>query len=127
MPIDNLFAGLPAVLAEERFDVLLESPSFRLERIVSTAHATPEGEWLNQARDEWVVLLAGSAAVRFADDASERAMRPGDFLYIAAQRPHRVERTDAERATVWLALHYDATNRDATNCDAVNSDVETPS
>jgi cupin 2 domain-containing protein len=35
-------------------------------------------------------------------------MRPGDWLVIPARRRHRVEWTDPERPTVWLALHYPA-------------------
>jgi cupin 2 domain-containing protein len=108
MSLANLFADLPSELAEERFDRLVEHPAFRLERIVSTAHATPPGEWLSEQRDEWVVLLAGSAGLRFEDEPHERTLRPGDCLHIASRRRHRVEWTDADRPTVWLALHFDA-------------------
>ncbi|RIK78075.1 MAG: cupin [Planctomycetota bacterium] len=104
----NLFADIPGVLAEERFDTLVEGSAFRLERIVSTGQATPPGEWLVQSRAEWVAVLAGSAAVRFEDERDESELRPGDWLYIAANRRHRVEWTDVERPTVWLALHFDA-------------------
>ncbi len=128
MPLENLFADLPAAGAEERFDALVERSAFRLERIVSTGQATPAGQWLCQGRAEWVVLLAGSAGLRFEDEAAERTLRPGDCLYIAAERRHRVERTDGERATVWLALHFDVVDRDTVNCDTVDRDtVETPS
>ena len=30
-----------------------------------------------------------------------------DYLLIAAHRRHRVEWTDAERPTIWLAMHVD--------------------
>ena len=60
---------MPAALREELVDVLLETPTFRLERIVSTGHATPVGRWYDQARDEWVLLLRGSAGLRFEGDA----------------------------------------------------------
>jgi cupin 2 domain-containing protein len=42
----NLLSGLPArSLAEEVVETLLELPGLRIERIVSTGQATPEGEW----------------------------------------------------------------------------------
>lgn len=103
----NLFADVPSPLADEQFETLVAHSAFRLERIVSTGHATPVGEWLSQSRAEWVAVLAGSAAVRFEGAVQARELRPGDWLYIAGNRRHRVEWTDAERPTVWLALHFD--------------------
>jgi cupin 2 domain-containing protein len=105
-PSSNLFSGLAAALDGERFDVLVETSGCRLERIVSTGQATPPGEWLDQDRDEWVVVLRGSAALRFEDEREPRLMQPGDHVRIAANRRHRVEWTDAREPTVWLALHY---------------------
>jgi cupin 2 domain-containing protein len=103
---DNLFTDVPASLAAERFDVLIDTPALRAERIVSTGHATPPGEWYDQERDEWVVVLRGSAGLRFEDEAEPRVMRSGDHVLIPAHRRHRVEWTDAQEPTVWLALHY---------------------
>ena len=102
----NLFDGA-GPSGSERFDTLLERPGWRLERIVSTGQATPEGEWLVQEREEWVVLLSGSAVLRCEGEEREMRMRPGDWVVIPANARHRVERTDATRPTVWLALHYD--------------------
>lgn len=101
----NLF-DVPASLPDERIDALLETAALRLERIVSTGQATPAGEWYDQDRDEWVVVLRGSAALRFEDEAAPRELRAGDHVLIAAHRRHRVEWTDAREPTVWLALHY---------------------
>ncbi|MBI2219551.1 MAG: cupin domain-containing protein [Candidatus Rokubacteria bacterium] len=104
--VDNLFADVPAALADERLDALIETPALRLERIVSTGHATPPGEWYDQERDEWVVVLRGSAGLRFEGESEPRVMRPGDYVLIPAHRRHRVEWTDTYEPTVWLALHY---------------------
>jgi cupin 2 domain-containing protein len=102
----NLFAAVRARQPEEQVDVLIETDAFRLERIVSIAHATPPGEWFDQDRDEWVVLLSGGASLRFEDETGVRELSPGDVVEIPAHRRHRVERTDATAPTVWLALHY---------------------
>jgi cupin 2 domain-containing protein len=105
----NLFADLPAVpQAEERFDVLLRRPGLRIERIVSTGQASPPGFWYEQPEAEWVVLLAGAAALRFEDESEVRKLVPGDWVFIAAGRRHRVEWTQDGAPTVWLAVHFDA-------------------
>ncbi len=103
---DNLFSDLPRALPAERVDVLLRLEHARLERIVSTGHATPPGEWYDQETHEWVALLAGGAGLRFEDRDAVLVMRPGDHVLIAAHRRHRVEWTDGREPTVWLALHY---------------------
>jgi cupin 2 domain-containing protein len=104
----NLFADVPRSLGAERIDVLVTLRTARVERIVSTGHATPAGEWYDQADDEWVLLLTGSARLRLEDEPSPRELRPGDWLLIPAHRRHRVEATDPDVPTVWLALHLTA-------------------
>lgn len=105
----NLFADLPAApQAGERFDALLQCPGLRIERIVSTGQASPPGFWYEQPGAEWVVLLAGAAVLRFEDEAEARRLEPGDWVFIAAGRRHRVEWTREGAATVWLAVHFDA-------------------
>ncbi len=103
----NLFADVPTALPAERFDTLLEVGTCRLERIVSIGHATPTGEWYDQDRDEWVLLLQGQAGLRFADEDRERALNPGDYVWIPAHRRHRVEWTSQRPPAIWLALHLD--------------------
>jgi len=93
-------------LADERFDVLLETAGFRLERIISTGHATPPGQWYDQGQDEWILLLTGTAVLRFEQPDERLALQPGDSLLIPAHRRHRVEATDPQQPTVWLALHF---------------------
>lgn len=105
----NLFEQLPEHLqSDERFEKLLEQPGLRIERIVSSGQASPAGYWYEQATAEWVLLLQGSAGLRFADEAEERRLQCGDWLYIEPRRRHRVEWTDQSGTTVWLAIHFEA-------------------
>jgi cupin 2 domain-containing protein len=107
MPLDgNLFASLPENLPEELIENLVENDEFRLERIVSTGHVTPAGEWYDQDSDEWVVLLTGAARLLFEAPNEVVTLKPGDHLKIPAHRKHRVEWTDPDKPTVWLALHF---------------------
>ena len=104
----TLLHGLPAHLAAEHIDTLLTRPGVRMERIVSTGQASPEGFWYNQVEDEFVVLLSGAAGLRFAGEAEVRELRPGDWLEIPAHVRHRVEWTAADAPTVWLAVFVGA-------------------
>lgn len=104
---ENLFADLATTSAEERHDRLLVGPHVRIERIVSPPrYADPPGAWYDQDDDEWVTVLSGSAGLRFASENAPRVLRPGDHLAIPAHVRHRVEWTDADQPTVWLAVHH---------------------
>lgn len=105
----NLFAGLGesgAAAGGERFETLLAAHGLRIERIVSTGQASPPDFWYDEEVAEWVVLLSGSARLRFADEAEARDLFPGDWVHIAPHRRHRVEATAADSASVWLAVHF---------------------
>ncbi|MEW6296263.1 MAG: cupin domain-containing protein [Thermodesulfobacteriota bacterium] len=106
MKPQNLFSPLPNIIPEEICEVLLHTGLFTLQRIISAGQATPPGEWYDQDTHEWVVLLSGSAGLRFADAPDLLVLRPGDYVHIPAHRRHRVEWTDPRHPTVWLALHY---------------------
>ncbi len=100
---ENLFA-LPARLpAEEVTEVLLQHTEVRVERILSTGQASLPGFWYDQAEDEWVSVLQGSAALQW-EDGSLTEMHPGDWLMIPAHRKHRVERSSIVPPCVWLAI-----------------------
>ena len=102
----NLLFPLPDASAAECVDTLLSRPDLRIERIVSFGQASPPGFWYDQAEGEFVLLLVGSARLRFADEAKARALGPGDWIDIAPHRRHRVDWTDPATATVWLAVFY---------------------
>ena len=102
----NLLASLPDTTAAEQVEVLLARPGLRIERIVSLGQASPPGFWYDQAEGEWLVLLAGAAKLRFAEEAEPRLLRPGDWLDITPHRRHRVEWTDPATPTIWLAVFY---------------------
>ena len=102
----NLLSPLPEADTAERVDRLLTRPGLRIERIVSQGQASPPEFWYDQAEAEWVLLLAGAAGLRFADETEVRVLGPGDWVDIAPRRRHRVDWTDATVTTVWLAIFY---------------------
>jgi cupin 2 domain-containing protein len=103
----NLLTGLPpAAQEDEQIERLVEQPGVRIERIVSTGQASPPGFWYDQPDDEFVVLLAGAARLRFEADDLSLDLRSGDRVEIPAHARHRVDWTQADPPTVWLAVHY---------------------
>lgn len=103
--MDNLFEAIPDDLSQEVFETLAEGRGVTIERIVSRGHSSPDTGWYDQARNEWVLVLKGEARLAF-EDQPPVTLKPGDFVDIPAHRRHRVEWTDPDVETIWLAVHY---------------------
>ena len=101
----NLLDDLPADLPEELLQTLLTAPGIRIERIVSQGHRSPDGFCYDQDTHEWVLLIRGAARLRFEGEAPIE-LTAGSYLNIPAHRRHRVEWTDPNQPTIWLAIHY---------------------
>jgi cupin 2 domain-containing protein len=105
MTTQNIFANIPEALDKELFDTLAVGRDLRIERIVSRGQSSPLQEWYDEDSDEWVVLLQGAAVIAY-QDGSEVTLSEGDYLHFPARCRHRVQWTDPDGATVWLAIHY---------------------
>ena len=106
--MNNLFANLHTEIPSELIESLLEKPGVRIERIVSHGQVTADGEWYDQEENEWVIVLRGRARLRLEGDEQTLEMGPGDYLDIPAHQRHRVEWTDTDEPTIWLAVFYEA-------------------
>jgi len=104
----NIFAALPAAVSAEMFENLVELEGVRIERITSQGQTTAQGEWYDQDRHEWVLLLQGGADLQFEDGREPLRLLPGDHVLIPAHCRHRVAWTDPNLQTVWLAVHWEA-------------------
>lgn len=89
---------------DETTETLLRRPGLRVERIVSRGHRSPDGFWYDQDEDEWVMVVRGGALLRFEGEAEPRRLGPGDHVDIPARVRHRVEWTDPDADTVWIAV-----------------------
>jgi cupin 2 domain-containing protein len=101
----NLLRDLPPGGAGELIERLAGNGAVRIERIVSRGEASPDGFWYDQAEAEFVLVLSGAARLSFAD-GEVTALAPGDWLDIPPHRRHRVDWTDPDQPTVWLAVFY---------------------
>jgi len=102
----NLFEAAPEDMREEHVACLVEARHVRIERIISLGHESSPGFWYDKPWAEWVVVLAGSAGLRFEGEAGVRTLSTGDYVLIPARVKHRVEWTGKDHATIWLAVHY---------------------
>ena len=104
----NLFADVSAASAgEESFREIFSWPGLKIERIVSHGQASPPEFWYDQAWNEWVIVLKGGATLQFEDEPATRALGEGDYVFISARKRHRVEWTEPQQPTVWLAVHFE--------------------
>lgn len=101
----NILLGIPEKLSEEYFEEIISSNQFKLERIVSERHKSPKDFWYDQEKDEFVMLISGSAEIQFENEPAVQMVK-GDYLIIPAHKKHRVEKTDLIQQTIWLALHF---------------------
>ncbi len=100
----NIFNLPPELSPEEYFEPLVSGDNVLIDRIISTGQTTPVGEWYDQERDEWVILLQGEASVGYAD-GSIIVLKAGDYIFIPAHQKHRVEYTSSEPPCIWIAVH----------------------
>jgi len=103
--INNFFSGLPEQMPNEFFEPILKRDGLEIERIISKGHVTPPGEWYDQGWDEWVLLLQGRAILCIQNEDKLVEMKAGDYLLLPAHVLHRVEWTETEPETIWLAIH----------------------
>jgi cupin 2 domain-containing protein len=102
----HFFADIPDELKEELIETILHTYNFRIERIVSKGHRSKEGFWYDQSENEWVILLKGGATLCFENQSQAINMNPGDYLHIEKHVRHRVEWTNPDEETIWLAVYY---------------------
>ena len=106
MQVGNIFSRVPADLSDELVEDIVVAGAVKIERIISEAHSSAPGFWYDQDRSEWVLVLRGSAGVLFEGSEETIVLRTGDWINIPAHRKHRLEWTDPDEKTIWLAVHY---------------------
>ena len=104
--VKNIFWPVSIESSEEFSEILAESDTVRVERIVSQKHVSPKDFWYDQESDEFVVVLKGKARLRLEGTKETVFLAAGDYMIIPAHCKHRVEWTDPILDTVWLTVHY---------------------
>ena len=105
--LNNFWADLPAFpQKEEIIDEIFSHEKVRIERIVSSGQTSPEEFWYDQAENEWLILLAGSAEIVLMAPDEIITLKTGNSYFISAHRKHRVSWTNLEKSTVWLTVFF---------------------
>lgn len=102
----SLLEYIPVDLPEELFETICSTDCVKIERIVSKGHASPEGFWYDQDRNEFVLVMKGSAGLKIEGKDDIVVLKVGDYLNIGSHVRHRIEWTDSSCETIWLAVHY---------------------
>ncbi|MEW6004009.1 MAG: cupin domain-containing protein [Stygiobacter sp.] len=103
--LKNIFSQIPENITVEIFEKIISSENFFVERIISDGHKSPDNFWYDQNKNEFVLILQGSAIIKY-DDGKIFYLKVGDYLIIPAHQKHRVEETSSKEKTIWLAIHY---------------------
>ena len=80
----NIFDGLDELKSGERFFELLRRQDVVIERIQSSGHV--DHDLYDQAHDEWVILLEGSASLEV--NGAVQHLQAGDHVFLPAHTPH---------------------------------------
>lgn len=103
--MNNIFDNLPDNLENEIFEDLQKSNNLKIERIISYGHFTPENEWYDQDKSEWVMIISGYGEILF-ENGTIKKMKAGDYILIPAHQKHKVIKTAKNEHTIWLAIHF---------------------
>ena len=103
--MNNIFSiNKDSDFTNELFFELFNSDYCLIEKIVSTGQATKDGEWLEEKKDEFVIMLQGESELSFENE-EKIILRKGDYLLIPANTKHRVNYTSSNPQCIWLAIH----------------------
>ena len=104
--VANIFKDIPDCTREEIFESIVSAHHIQIMRITSMGQRSPDDFWYDQDDNEWVIVLQGRACLKLKESAKHVVMEPGDHQLIPAHTNHRVEWTDPDEITIWLAIHY---------------------
>lgn len=100
----NIFEKVLVNKNEEQFFEIFKNETIKVEKIVSNGQKSPENFWYEQEKNEYILLLSGSAILQFEDFEIE--LEKGDCLNISAMKKHRVKFTSLSEPTIWFAIFY---------------------
>ena len=100
---DNIFTiSELAKNDSEIIENILSGKEFRIERIISTGQIS---DWFDQADNELVMLLQGSAKIE-NKKRLVRIVSAGDYFVIKAHEKHKVSYTSENPPCIWLCIFY---------------------
>ncbi|MEI6765049.1 MAG: cupin domain-containing protein [Bacteroidota bacterium] len=103
---NNIFSeAIDKATGTELFESLFSDERVLIERIVSSGESTPDGVWLEQAKNEWVIVMQGNAVLEI-ETGGLHELQTGDYVHIPSGTKHRVVQTSELPQCIWLAVHW---------------------
>ncbi|MEO6693804.1 MAG: cupin [Ignavibacteria bacterium] len=104
---DNIF-NIPDQLTGEfeQFLPIISNPNIYIERIISSGHNTPDGQWLEDDRNEWVLLIRGHSEI-LLENGETKMLNSGDHIMIGKNKKHRIVKTSKDPDCIWLAVYFE--------------------
>jgi len=99
----NIFDIMPQDFSGEISEIIENTPSLRIERIVSTGQISAEGFWYDQSEHEWILLLQGEAKLEYINGEIIE-LKIGDYINIPPHKKHRVVFTSSSPQCIWLCI-----------------------
>ncbi|GAB3273977.1 cupin domain-containing protein [Larkinella harenae] len=106
MNTGSLFSKIPGALPEEVFEELATGNGVKIERIISKGHRSPDNFWYDQPQNEWVLVIRGAARLQIWGQKDPVTLSAGMYTNLPAHVKHRVEWTQEDEETIWLAVFY---------------------
>lgn len=100
--MNNIFENIELAGEEEQFDLLQKGLHYRIERIVTSGHSSPEGFYYEQENDEWIFLVQGEVILEMEEKYVQ--MKTGDHLFIPKNCRHRIEKSSVEPVCIWVCI-----------------------
>lgn len=101
----NIFSNIPSEMPNEIMESIIKTDKFRIERVVSRGHTSPENGWYDQNESEWVIVLSGYGVIEYFN-GMHVTIKQGDYLNIKPHEKHKVIESSPNEPTVWLAIFY---------------------
>lgn len=102
---NSFLENIPQNLENEIFEILVKGKDIQIERIISHGQCSPKDFWYDQELNEFVAVIKGSACIEF-ENQNKIILNPGDYINIQKHEKHRVEWTNPDTTTIWLAVFY---------------------
>lgn len=100
--MNNIFDKIGEAGEEEQFELLQKGAHYRIERIMSAGHSSPESFFYDQENDEWIMLVQGEATLEV--EGKLTVLKAGDYMFLPKNCKHRIEKTSIDPACIWLCI-----------------------
>ena len=107
--VKNLLRAFPGRKnrPEEHIQELFRGGGITIEGIITYGKVTLQGQWYDDPRTEFVMVLSGEAELLFEENNQRAKLGRFDYVIIPPHERHRIEWVGAYRNTLWLTAYIE--------------------